>query len=120
MSVTSAVSMSMLTAPTIFARWPRISTKPWSSRRRSRPSAYPAGMTAKVTGRAAVNRPPYPTVSPTRIPFTATTWLVSDMTGFRAIVEPSGGGTRPYSRRPGRTKSNHTRESRSSAAELAA
>ena len=28
MSVTSTVSMSMLTAPTIFARWPRISTNP--------------------------------------------------------------------------------------------
>jgi hypothetical protein len=77
-------------------------------------------MTAKVMGRSAVNRPPYPTVSPTRTPFTATTWLVSDITGWSAIVDPRGGGTRPYSSSPGRTKSNQTRESRRSAAELAA
>ena len=41
-------------------------------------------MTAKVTGRSAVKRPPYPTDSPIRMPLTATTRLVSDITGLSA------------------------------------
>ena len=53
-------------------------------------------------------------------PFTATTRLRSDITGFSGIVVASGGGTTPYISSPGRTRSNQTRESRSVAALLAA
>ena len=58
--VTSAISMSMHTEPTIGARRPRISTAPRPARRRSSPSAYPAGTMAMVVGRSAVKRAPYP------------------------------------------------------------
>ena len=44
----------------------------------------------------------------------------SVMTGVSGSVDASGGGTMPYSSRPGRTRSYHTRESRSSAALFAA
>ena len=60
------------------------------------------------------------TASPARTPFTATTRLVSDITGRIGSVVWSGGGTSPYTRRPGRTKSYQTRESRTRAAEFAA
>ena len=42
------------------------------------------------------------------------------MIGVRESVDASGGGTRPYNRRPGRTRSYHTPASRRIAALLAA
>src|SRR5258705_2243159 len=77
-------------------------------------------MTPVVTGVSAVKRRPYPTPSPGRIPLTATTRLVSDITGVSGILEASGGGTMPYRSRPGPTKSYPTRESRRVAALFAA
>src|SRR5439155_1645217 len=56
--VTSAISMSMQTEPTIGARRPRIRTAPHPASRRSRPSAYPAGTIAIVVGRPAWNLTP--------------------------------------------------------------
>ena len=79
-----------------------------------------AGQTAIVLGPSASKRAPYPTPSPPRRPLTATTRLPSVMTGVSGSVAASGGGTIPYKSRPGRTRSHHTRESRSSAALLAA
>ena len=56
--VTSAISMSMFTEPTIGARRPRIRTEPRPARRRSSPSAYPAGTIAIVAGCPALNLTP--------------------------------------------------------------
>ena len=50
---------------------------------------------ASVVGRSAVKRPPYPVLSPFRTPFTATTRLVSVITGCSGTVDASGGGTMP-------------------------
>ena len=52
-----------------------------------------------MAGSPATNRLPYPTPSPGRSPFTATTRLVSDITGWSGMVDASGGGTMPYSSR---------------------
>ena len=58
MPVTSAISMSMHTDPTIGARRPRMRTAPRPASLRSRPSAYPAGTIAIVVARFAVKRAP--------------------------------------------------------------
>src|SRR2546426_444913 len=71
-------------------------------------------------GLAPVRAAPYPPFSPSLMPFTATTRLRSDITGCNGMVDASGGGTTPNINRPGRTRSNQTRESRSVAALLAA
>ncbi len=75
---------------------------------------------AIVVAASAVKRAPEPVMSPGRKPFTATTRLTSDITGASGSVEASGGGTMPYSKSPGRTRSYQTRESRSRAALFAA